>query len=90
MNTTSKTNWQTVDALEDTAIDTTDIPPLTERFFAKARWRTPVEPLTVLVHVDANTYAWFQARGQNADQEMTAALRDYAEIHQAATTEKRG
>ncbi len=44
MNDISKTDWAKVDALTDAEIDTSDIPPLTEKFFAKSRWWKPAHP----------------------------------------------
>lgn len=82
MNNTSKTNWERVDALTEDEIDTSDIPPLTEEFFGKSRWRMPIPPLNVLVQVDVETLAWFQAQGENHKKQMAAALRIYAEAHQ--------
>ena len=40
MNNTSKTDWARIDAMHDKDIDTSDIPPLTEKFFAKAKLRS--------------------------------------------------
>ncbi len=39
MNKPSGTDWERVDALTDEEIDTSDIPPLTEEFFKRARVR---------------------------------------------------
>jgi hypothetical protein len=39
MNNTSKTDWARIDAMTDDDIDTSDIPPLDEAFFAKAKLR---------------------------------------------------
>lgn len=83
MSNTSKTNWEKLDSLTEEEIDTSDIPPLTEEFFSKSRWWKPVEPLNVLVQVDPNTLAWFQAQGDDYEQKMAAALRIYAEAHKA-------
>ncbi len=41
MSNTSKTDWARVDAMTDEDIDTSDIAPLSEEFFAKAQWREP-------------------------------------------------
>ncbi|MBD1807740.1 hypothetical protein H6F98_20140 [Microcoleus sp. FACHB-SPT15] len=41
MSNTSKTDWARVDAMTDEDIDTSDIAPLSEEFFAKAKWRIP-------------------------------------------------
>ena len=44
MKNTSETNWTKLDALTESEIDTSDIPPLTEEFFNKSRWWKPVFP----------------------------------------------
>ncbi len=41
MNNTSRTDWARIDAMTDDDIDTSDIPPLTDEFFAKAQLRLP-------------------------------------------------
>ena len=84
MNNTSETNWAKLDALSESEIDTFDIPPLTEEFFNKSRWWKPVAPLNALVQVDPQTLAWFQSQGDDYEKKMAAALRIYAEAHQAA------
>jgi uncharacterized protein (DUF4415 family) len=81
MNNTSRTNWKRVDALTEDEIDTSDVPALTEEFFSKSQWRTPVPSLNVLVQVDAQTLAWFQAQGEDYEKRMAAALRIYAQAH---------
>jgi uncharacterized protein (DUF4415 family) len=78
MSNTSRTDWDRIDAMTDDDIDTSDIPPLSDEFFAKAKLRMP-SPTTVTVPVDAETLAWFQTKGEAAEQHMTAALRIYAE-----------
>ena len=83
MNSTSETNWEKFDSLTEQEIDTSDSPPLTEEFFSKSRWWKPVEPLNVLVQVDLNTLAWFQAQGEDCEKKMAAALRIYAASHKA-------
>ncbi|MEK7442990.1 MAG: BrnA antitoxin family protein [Chloroflexota bacterium] len=81
MKNTSKTNWEKVDALTDDQIDTSDIPPLTDKFFTRAKWRKPVKPVTVTVHLDPEVLAWFKAQGDQYEQRINAALRIYAEAH---------
>ena len=39
MNNSSKTNWERVDSLTDKKIATTDIPPVTETRFGRAKAR---------------------------------------------------
>ncbi|NEO26090.1 MAG: BrnA antitoxin family protein [Kamptonema sp. SIO4C4] len=81
MNNTSKTNWNKIDAMTDEDIDTSDIPPLTEEFFAKAQLRQPQSPVQVTVEVDSETLAWFQSQGDLAQEKMAIALKIYADAH---------
>jgi hypothetical protein len=37
----SETDWARIDRMSDEEIDTSDIPPLNDEFFAKAHWRMP-------------------------------------------------
>ena len=71
MNNTSRTDWARIDAISDEDIDTSDIPPLSEEFFANAQLRIPKLPIKVSVHVDPETFAWFQAQGESAQQQMS-------------------
>ena len=81
MRNTSKTDWARIDAMTDDDIDTSDIPPLTDEFFAEAKLRSPTEFTdTVAVTVDTETLLWFRSKGKDAEQHMAAALRLYAEV----------
>jgi uncharacterized protein (DUF4415 family) len=85
MSNTSRTNWARIDAMTDDEIDTSDIPPLTDEFFSKAKLRTHSSSLaTVAVRIDAETLAWFQSKGKEAEQHMAAALQIYAEAQKNA------
>lgn len=81
MNKPSSTDWDRVDALTDDQIDTSDISELPESFFASAQWRLPCETRSVLLHVDPEILAWFQAQGDHWEQRLNAALRIYMEAH---------
>ncbi len=41
MSSTSRTDWSRIDAMTDDDIDTSDIQPLSDDFFAKAKLRMP-------------------------------------------------
>ena len=87
MSSTSRTDWSRIDAMTDDDIDTSDIPPLTDEFFSKAKLRMPPSSLaTVAVRVDSETLTWFQSKGEEAEQHMAAALRIYAEAQKTAAT----
>ena len=49
---TSQTDWARIDAMSDEDIDTSDIPPLSVDFWAKAQLRTPKKVITALVQND--------------------------------------
>ncbi len=93
MSGSSRTNWERLDALTDAEIDTSDSPPLSEEFFAKSQWLMPGESLSgeslsrhtvkVELQLDPKILAWFQSQGQDYERRMLAALRLYAEAHQA-------
>lgn len=88
MSNTSRTDWDRIDSMTDDEIDTSDIPPLTDEFFAKAKLRMPSSSLTtVVVQIDAETLSWFQSKGADAEQYMAAALQIYAKVHKS-TSEK--
>ena len=84
MNKPTATNLEELDALTDEMIDTSDIPPLTEEFFAKAQWRMPRPKVRVTVEVEPEILEWFKAQGDHYQQSLAAALRIYALAHQAS------
>jgi uncharacterized protein (DUF4415 family) len=87
MNNTSKTDWARIDAMTDGEIDTSDIPPLTDDFFSKAKLRMPASSSAIVaIRVDSETLSWFQSKGEDAEQHMAAALRIYAEAQKTAAT----
>ena len=83
MSNTSKTDWARIDAMGDEDIDTSDIQPLSEEFFAKVQLRMPTSSIAVTIRIDPETFAWFKAQGEISEQQMAAALRIYAEAHRS-------
>jgi len=69
------------DAMTDDMIDTSDIPPLTEEFFASAKWRMPKNKVKVTVEIEPEVVQWFKAQGENYQEFLAAALRIYAQAH---------
>jgi uncharacterized protein (DUF4415 family) len=67
--------------MADEEIDTTDIPPLDEAFFSKARLRMPEKKVSVTLDVDADVLEWFKAQGEDFQKRINAALKIYAEAH---------
>ncbi len=81
LKNTSQTNWAKLETMTDEEIDTSDIPPLNENFFANARLRMPRDKVTVTVSVEKDVNDWFQAQGEESKALMSAALKIYAEAH---------
>ena len=82
MSKLSATDWARIDALTDETIDTSDIPPLSDAFFALARLKMPRPPkVEVTIRVDSDVLAWFKSQGENWEERAHAALRIYAEAH---------
>jgi len=77
----SETNWERLDEMTDEEIDTSDIPPLDETFFANARLRMPDKKVSVTLDVDADVLEWFKAQGEGFQNRINAALKIYAEAH---------
>jgi uncharacterized protein (DUF4415 family) len=83
MNKPTKTNLEQFDAMTDDMIDTSEIPPLQDEFFATAKWRMPKPMVQVTVEVEPEVMEWFKAQGENYQRDLAAALRIYAQAHQA-------
>ncbi len=84
LNTTIKTDLERIDAMTDDMIDTSDIPPLTDNFFATAKWRLPKPKVKVIVEIEPEVLDWFKAQGTGWEHQLTAALRIYAHAHKIA------
>lgn len=82
LKTHSETDWARIDSMTDEEIDTSDIPPLDDAFFARAQWRVPEKKTVVTLSVDDDVLKWFEAQGTEFQHRINAALRIYAEAHQ--------
>jgi len=84
MNKPSETDWKRVKEMTDEEIDTSDIPPLGESFFAKAKLRMP-KRVSVTMQVDADLLDWFKSQGEEYESLINSALRSYVEDHKEQT-----
>ena len=82
MSKPTKTNLERFDAMTDDMIDTSEVPPLTEEFFATAKWRMPGPKVKITVEVEPEVAEWFKAQGADYERYLAAALRVYAHAHQ--------
>ncbi len=84
LKNSSETNWARVDQMTDEEIDTSDVPPLDEAFFANAKLRMPKGKVPVVMSVDADVMEWFKAQGAEYQNLINAALRIYADAHKGS------
>lgn len=76
---TSHTDWERVDGLTDNDIDTSDIPPLDDDFFANAELVMPESKQVITIRVDKEVLDWFKSQGKGYQTRMNAVLRMYME-----------
>ena len=79
----SETNWERIDQLTESEIDTSDIPPLDDAFFTNAEVRLPKGKVPVVMSVDADVFQWFKSQGGEYQNLINTALRIYAEQHKS-------
>ena len=75
----SRSDWKAVDALTDDDIDTSEIPPLDDSFFAQAELRMPRTKPAITIRLDPDVLDWFKAQGKGYQTRINAVLRMYME-----------
>lgn len=83
MKRSSKTDWEQLAKMPDEEIDYSDIPPLPETFFKRARVWHPESKVKVTVEVDSDILEWFKTEDADWQARMETALRLYVEAHKA-------
>ncbi len=81
INKPSETNLERFDEMSDDMIDTSDIPPLSDKFFERATWRLPKPLVAITVQVEPDVLAWFTEQGDEWPRRAAAALKIYADAH---------
>ena len=72
----SKTDWDSLAALKDSDIDTSDIPKIDEDFWANATVRMPLKS-KISIRLDTDVLNWFKAQGPKYQTHVNAVLRGY-------------
>lgn len=57
INKPSETNLDRFDEMSDDMLDTSDIPPLSDKFFERATWRLPKPLVAITVQVEPEVLA---------------------------------
>jgi uncharacterized protein (DUF4415 family) len=79
----SRTDWERLEAMTDDEIDYSDIPPLSDEFFQRAKLYVPNSRAVVL---DADVFAWFADQGQEYHALINTILRQYMKQHTQEVT----
>lgn len=80
MPPTSQTDWKRLASMTDEQIDYSDIPPLTDEFFAHAQLNTPFA-----VALEPDVWAWFQKQGYDSSKVVNQVLREYIAIQKSSS-----
>jgi uncharacterized protein (DUF4415 family) len=68
--------------MSDADVDTSDIPPLDEDFFANAEVRMPERKVPITIRLDPDVLAWFRSLGKGYQTHINAVLRAYMQAQQ--------
>ena len=77
----SRTDWKKLEAMTDDEIDVSDIPPLAEDFFKRARLYLPSKQDNV-VELDPDISDWFKAHSRDQQAQINQVLREYIQGHE--------
>lgn len=80
-NKHTRTDWERLEQQADEDIDTSDIPPLTEQFFARAKLLIPQDMIDRTIQIDPDIIKWFREQEQDYTQSINQVLRTYIESH---------
>ena len=78
----SKTDWERLEQMTDEQIDTSDIPPLDEEFFANAEVRLPARKIPITIRLDPDVLSWFKSLGKGYQTHINNVLRTYMEAQE--------
>ncbi len=74
---TSQTNWDALESEVEEEIDYSDIPPLTESFFAEATLRIPASKANNFIELDSDILQWLHNQNQEPKDFVNSLLRQH-------------
>lgn len=80
MNKKSQTDWKRLETMTEDEIDTSDIPPLGDDFFARAHL---VPPRANSINLDDDVLTWFRAHSNNYQKQINRVLRQYIQMQKS-------
>ncbi len=81
----TKEAWERFKNMTDDEIDTSDIPPLDDYFWANARVVYPENKSAISMRVDDDILAWFKAQGKGYQTRMNAVLKSYVDAQKKSS-----
>ena len=75
----SKQRLDTPKALDDSAIDTSEIPELNDAFWANAELVLPANKQGVYIRLDTEVLAWFKRGGKGYQTRINQVLKAYVD-----------
>ena len=78
----SKTDWARLEQMTDEDIDTSDIPPLDEAFFANAQLHVPAKKVPVTIRLDPDVLGWFKSFGKGYQTHINDVLKMYKQAQE--------
>ncbi len=78
----SRTDWDKIAMMADDEIDYSDIPPLTDSFFERAKLIIPKDEAQQIIRIDSDVLDWFKAQNQEYQTMINRVLRTHMELQQ--------
>ncbi len=72
--------------IPDSAIDTSDIPELDDKFWENAKMVKPIAKKAISIRIDDDVLDWFKSQGKGYQSLINSVLRSYVN-HQQKKTE---
>ncbi len=79
-NKKSRTDWKKLEKMTDDEIDYSDIPPLSDDFFRRARLYLPQSQ--DLVQIEPDILAWFKAHSPDYQAQINLILRQHIKMQE--------
>jgi uncharacterized protein (DUF4415 family) len=80
--TISDERLKAIESIPDSAIDTSEIPELDDRFWTHAKMVKPITKKAISIRIDEDILDWFKSQGRNYQTMINTVLRSYVEHHQ--------
>lgn len=78
---TSKTNWDRLNQMDDQDIDFSDIAVTNEDFWAEANVVLPETKSRISIRLDNDVLDWFKSKGKGYQTKINAVLKSYVDAH---------